>query len=79
MESVLNGIMEYSEREIRTSSTKHERRHVGVALGQAGGDYRLACSSGGARPRDAAGPRRAAGPEYRTSGAPKQGPTPGGT
>ena len=61
-------------------TTKHERGHVGMARGQAGGGCRLACSSGGARPRDAAGPRRAAGPDERCAQpAPKQGPTPGET
>ena len=85
MESVLNGITEYSETERKkyrpaVPTTKHERGHVGMARGQAGGGCRLACSSGGARPRDAAGPRRAAGPDERCAQpAPKQGPTPSET
>ena len=85
MESVLNGITEYSETERKkyrpaVPTTKHERGHVGVAGSQAGGGCRLACRSGGARPRDAAGPRRAAGPDERCAQpAPKQGATRGET
>ena len=85
MESVLHGITEYSETERKkyrpaVPTTKHERGHVGVAGSQAGGGCRLACSSGGARPRDAAGPRRAAGPDERCAQpAPKQGATRGET
>ena len=54
------------EKEVRTSSTKHERGHVGAAGSRAGG--RQACSRGGPEPRRCQG----------AAGAGEQESTPGG-